>query len=146
MTRARPTPFRSRLTLEALEWRDQPSGLEWEPLTNLGTQPVFVALADAPANKAPEIVDFDAAEIGNGHFLITGRVVDETPGGRTVTFGGAVAQLAGKTVVTDEDGNFAITVRIKTDGTEGGTVSAVTTDGELMSKEVLTHLSATPTP
>ncbi|AWM40695.1 hypothetical protein GobsT_07710 [Gemmata obscuriglobus] len=144
MTHARPTPFRSRLTLEALEWRDQPSGLGLEPPT--GTQPVLVALAAVPVNKAPEIVDFESAEIGNGHFLITGRVVDETPGGRTVTFGGAVAQLTGRTVVTDEDGTFSITVRIKTDGTEGGTVSAVTTDGELKSKEVLTHLSATPTP
>ena len=59
-------------------------------------------------SDVPAIVEFTA---NNGFFdivTVSGRVTDENPGGRTVTFAG-IAGLTGRTAVTDSNGNFSIT-------------------------------------
>jgi hypothetical protein len=140
---ARPgAPPRARLALEALDGRYVPSALP------TGGQPALDSAYAAPANAAPVIVDFTDEEVGIGLFILTGRVVGEAPGGLTVTFGGAVASISGRTVVTDEDGNFSLLVRVKADGTESGTVSATVTDAQgVQSAAVYTYISPTsPTP
>lgn len=133
--------FRTRLRLEQLEWRDQPSAL-----VDGGAAELVFALGDGRfgGNTAPVIEDFTAEEAGNGLFLFTGRVTDEAPAGLTVTFGG-VQSVAGLTAVTDENGNFSLLVRLNTDGTDNGIVSAMTADAQgAASNEALVHVSPTP--
>lgn len=143
-TRERPASrFRARLRLESLEWRDQPSLLgEFG-----GVEPLEFGADQVPANVAPVISDFTAEEVGNGLFLFTGRVTDEAPGGLVVTFGGGVPSVSGLTATADENGHFSLLVRLKTDGTEGGTVSATTTDAQgATSNEAYVYASPTPAP
>ena len=75
-------------------------------------------------------MDFTAEEIGNGLFVFTGRVIDENPAGLVITFGGGVARVQGLTTVVESDGTFILTVRLNTDGTDVGTVSVTTADGQ----------------
>jgi hypothetical protein len=135
----RPAPQgRVRLSLESLEWRDQPDGggllLDPPPPPGGGGQAV---------NAAPAIVDFRAQESGNGLFLITGRVVDESPGGLTVTFGGGTS-AAGRTTTTLADGTFSIVVQLRLDGTDSGYLTATVTDAQgLVSEPVQVYLDPT---
>ena len=113
------------LRLEGLDGREAPSG----GLVS-GSNPGPAQDGQPPVNQAPQIVDFDAENVGNGWWLISGRVVDEQPDGLTVSFGGAVASLANVTVVTDADGEFSYLVQLNNNGTDTGWLSATTTDGQ----------------
>jgi hypothetical protein len=120
---ARSTAVRPRtrvvLRLVDLECRDQPDGGLSDPPTQPPAQP--------PVNQPPAIVDFDAERVGNGAFLITGRVIDENPDGMVVTLGGGTS-AAGITVTCDEDGYFSVIVQLRTDGTDAGFITATTID------------------
>ena len=130
--------FRGRtfLRLEALEWRDQPS----DPTL---TAPTTDPQASQVQNQAPQIINYQAQEISNGEFLITGTVVDESPGGLTVTFGGDTVG-SGKTVTTNSDGTFSMTLQLPLDGTGAGYLTATVTDAQgLVSQTVSVFLDPT---
>jgi hypothetical protein len=112
------------LRLEGLEGRATPSG-------GAGTQspPPYSQNGPVPGtNQPPAITGLAAQGLGGGWFIISGRVIDESPGGLTVTFGGSVATLAGRTVTTAADGSFSFAVHLKTDGSDTGWLLATTTD------------------
>ena len=135
--RGRP---RSRvvLRLEGLEWRDQPSGGVISP------PPAVNGEAAQDKNQRPAIVDFECKEVGNGLYVITGRVVDESPGGLTVTLGGSTS-AAGRTIVTQSDGTFRLTIQLKTDGTDAGFITATAVDrAGLVSDPVSRWVDPTP--
>jgi hypothetical protein len=100
-TTSRPTT-RTILRVEDLEWRDQPSDL-----VSTGGDGNY-----APVNQPPQIVNFSAQLVGSGAFLLTGRVIDENPGGLTITFDGVVST----TVTTQSDGSFSIIVNVSFSG------------------------------
>src|SRR5690348_8766669 len=89
---------RAVLALECLEGRFHPS--DWTLTSPPPPPPEYLS----PANAAPQIVDFQAEEIGNGLFMFTGKVIDESPGGLVVRFGGSVATMDGLTVTTQANG------------------------------------------
>jgi hypothetical protein len=128
---------RTFLRLESLEWRDQPSDLTLVVIESDAGQ------ASRPQNQAPQIVNFMAHEITNGLFLITGKVVDESPGGLTVTLAGSTAG-AGQTVTTNSDGTFSMTLQLPVDGTGSGYLTATVRDAQgLVSEEVSVFLDPT---
>jgi hypothetical protein len=131
--------------LEVLEWRDHPSSLLPEPLTE---PPDGNALPyEVPANQAPQILDFAAEQVGNGLFVFTGRVVDENPAGLVVVFDGDCPTMQGQTVVVQSDGTFSFVVRLRTDGTDVGFVTATTTDAQgAVSNEAAVFVTPTPPP
>jgi len=132
------TPFRSRLGLEVLEGRVQLSTIP--PL--LAAPPVTDTRV---INAPPQIVDFTAEQVSNGLYIFTGRVIDETPSGLTVTFGGGVPTVEGQTAITDANGYFSLTIRLKTDGTDSGTVAVTTVDPlKAVSNEALVDVTPTP--
>jgi hypothetical protein len=95
------------------------------------------------ANTPPVIVGFAQKQIGNGEFLITGKVVDANPGNLTVTFGGQTS-ASGQTVTTGADGSFSCLVQLRVDGTDAGYLTATTTDGRgLTSQAVQVYLEPT---
>lgn len=115
--RKRATPVRRvRLSLEALDARLAPSG------TN--DDPDYIPVPDAP----PRIVDFAAVEYSHGLFTFSGRVIDESPGGLTVKFGGSPVTTFGMTITTESDGVFSKTVQMLTNGQDSGTITAQTRD------------------
>ncbi len=116
--------FRGRtlLRLESLEWRDQPS--DFGPLPPGGGNDGWIS---PPQNQAPRIVDFEAEEITQGLFVVTGRVADESPGGLTVSFGGSTVAM-GKTAVTASDGTFSLVVQLPVNGTGAGYLTATVKD------------------
>jgi len=75
-------------------------------------------------SNAPVIQDFAVVHIGNV-WTFTGKVIDEAPGGLTVTFSGAAA-LNNRTTITDANGFFSVTYTLSTPNT--WLASAVTTD------------------
>ncbi len=110
---SRPAPARrARLALETL-------GERWMPDNN-----DYIPIPDNP----PEIVNFTAVEIGHGQFTFTGQVVDETPAGLTVTFGGAPTTTYGMTITTGANGYFSLTQQMRTDGADSGTITVQTKD------------------
>jgi hypothetical protein len=109
------------LRLESLEWRDVPDGNPGDPPTSPPAQP--------PVNQAPQIVDLVIENAGHGLFLIHGRVVDEAPGGLTVTVGGSTS-ASGDTTKTLADGTFSMTVQLHTDGTDSGFLGVRATDAQ----------------
>lgn len=114
---ARPAPSRrARLTLEALHDRLCPDG-------GMGD----ITPGDR-ANATPLIVDFEFARLASGMFDISGTVIDENPGGLTVYFDAEQEAIDGKTVITQVDGSFSLTVTLMTDGSDDGMVSAWTYD------------------
>lgn len=138
--RSRTTGARPRnrvvLRLEGLEWRDNPS----DP----GTGDPTIVFSPLPSNMPPQIVNFSCEEIGSGVFLISGTVLDESPGGLTVRFGGSTS-AAGQTAVTLTEGSFETTVQLRTDGTDSGWITAVVTDAQgLTSEQVQQYVSPTP--
>lgn len=79
-------------------------------------------------NNPPRIENFVATPIGGGWYSISGTVVDEHPGGLTITFGGEVDSMYGRTTTTDANGNFSLVVCLNTNGTDMGWLTAVTQD------------------
>lgn len=125
------------LCLESFEGRAAPSTVTFGSPSPASTTP--------PANVAPQIVEFTATEVGNGLYVITGRVIDENPGGLTIHFAGDVGSLSGKTVITNADGTFSLTAQLKTDGTDIGWLLATTTDAQgLRSNEASVYIHPTP--
>jgi hypothetical protein len=121
---------RAFLRLEALEWRDQPDATTVTPPVALPTTPGVVA------PTPPAITNFTAEDYGNGLFLISGQVTDTNSGGLTVTFGGGTS-ASGLTVTTNADGTFNKVVHLRTDGTDGGYLSATTVDGNGLSSQAV---------
>ncbi len=95
-----------------------------------------------PAQAAPVIDEFDAVEVGEGWYQIEGHVTASQPEGLTVTFAGVPA-VDGKSAVTDSDGNFVLVVQVKTDGTDAGVISAVTSNANGTSNTALTNMNPT---
>ena len=125
------------LRLQDLEGRATPSG----DMTDTAPPPT----GQTQPNQAPQIVDFAAEELGNGMFVFTGRVIDESPGGLTITFGGSVASMYGRTCTTDANGYFSIVVQLKTDGTDVGWLLATTQDAQgASSNEASVFVDPTP--
>jgi hypothetical protein len=75
----------------------------------------------------PIIVNFTAIWLGPGRYRLTGQVLDESPGGLLVSFGG-IPSAQGKTAVTNSDGYFELETQLQLDGTDAGYVTAVTQD------------------
>jgi hypothetical protein len=128
---------RAFLRLESLEWRDQPTELVPQP-------PVGIDGGNSRVqNLAPQIVNYTAEQTTNGLFVITGTVVDESPGGLTVTFGGDTVG-SGQRVTTNADGSFSLILQLPLDGTGAGYLTATVTDaGGLVSQEVSVFLDPT---
>jgi len=122
---------RVALRLESLDCRDNPTA---DPVLGLGPisagGPISTTSDQLPGttNRPPQIVDFAAGSIGDGWWVISGRVIDEHPGGLTVTFGGDVATTYGETTTTDANGNFCLLVCLNANGTDTGLLSAITHD------------------
>ena len=134
---------RVTLRLEALEWRYQLDGTSLGDPLDRGDI-VLDGGTRVAANVAPVIVDFQAEQLANGLFLLTGRVVDENPDGLVVTFEGSNS-ANGK--IATADGTFSVTVQLRTDGTDSGFLGATTVDAQgLTSEEVLVFLDPTPVP
>jgi hypothetical protein len=128
--------LRARLRLESLDARVVPSG--WTP------EPSPALDADLAAPAGPQIVEFTAEEFDHGWYHFTGRV-QATPScaGLRVTFGG-VPSLQGLSAVTNSDGTFSLTIRVRTDGSDNGTVTAQTTVGGQQSNLALCDITPTP--
>jgi hypothetical protein len=134
------------LHLEILEGRDHPSSLA-APELLLEQPPAYAAYAAETADQAPKIVDFTAEEVGNGLYIFTGRVIDEAPAGMTVTFGGDVPTMMGQTAGVQSDGTFTLIIRLRTDGTDVGFVTATTVNAQgEVSNEAVVFVSPTPPP
>jgi hypothetical protein len=103
-------------------------------------QPPVGALS--PGALSPVIVGFSAKQIGNGLFVITGKVDCTNPGGLTITFGGATS-ASGRTVTTNADGTFTMQVQLRTDGTDCGCLTASTVVNGLQSQVVDVFLEPT---
>ena len=144
------TRNRARLTLEALDLRLPPSSLlgtsvdeqvpdPYSPGAPTQAPPVtteeeedegrFLTDGGGVPNVAPEIVDFTAVEVVGGLWRFTGDVLDEAPGGLTITFGGEPESLQGESTTTDANGHFDVAILLNTDGSDNGLASAQTTDG-----------------
>lgn len=92
----------------------------------------------------PSIVNFNAEQIGNGLYIISGQVIDESPEGMKVILGGSTS-AKGITIIVEADGSFSCIIELATDGTDTGTISAVTTDDHgIKSEEVYVMVSPTP--
>jgi hypothetical protein len=92
-------------------------------VSNVATVTVYVMEDMQP----PVIANFSAAPSGNGFWTLTGQVLDDAPGGITVTFGGVVS---GSTV-TQIDGTFSYRTSVSP-GTYGQvTAQALNDDGVL---------------
>lgn len=125
---------RARLTLEALDLRLPPSSLfgllgEEPSPTSADRSGPDVYLVDPRPNAAPQIENFAAVEIAAGMWRFTGDVIDEAPGGLTVTLGGEPESLQGVTVTTDANGRFDIVLLLNTDGSDNGLATAQVVDG-----------------
>src|SRR5439155_25577380 len=109
---SRPAPIRrARLVLESLDGRFCPDIND--PLNPGGGSDY---LSNPPTDNPPVIIDFKATEVAPGMVTFTGTVVDEDPGGLTVTFHGPQVAIDGRTTVTHPDGTFSLTVVFRTDG------------------------------
>jgi hypothetical protein len=128
--------------MESLDGRDTPSVTVPDTFPVGGTTPSEVVQSDNK-NNPPVITDFVVQEVGFGTFVITGRVADENPGGLTVTIGGSTS-CTGQTTTTNADGTFTITVRLRTDGSDEGWITAVAEDaGGLESNEAAQYVKPT---
>jgi hypothetical protein len=140
----RPAPTRARLSLESLDSRSAPSTVI-DPVTGAPVADYVAAPSDGsssldpigttppappapPANQAPQIVNFSGRQDTGNIWVLSGDVLDEAPGGLTITFGGEPISLQGKTVTTDSAGHFELVIALKTDGSDNGVATAETVD------------------
>ncbi len=134
----KPAVHRIRLGLESLDSRIAPSGYDpdFYPESDPDDPTEVIVYGGPEENAAPQIINFvGIARIG-GIWEFTGTVVDESPGGLTITFGGEPDSLQGVTVVTDENGHFSITLSLLTNGSDDGLVTAQTTDAQGLASNV----------
>ncbi|MGE3808886.1 MAG: SMP-30/gluconolactonase/LRE family protein [Gemmataceae bacterium] len=80
---------------------------------------------DQVTSNAPQIINFSATEHAERVWSFHGKIIDESPGGLSVSFSG-LPSLQGQSTLADAAGNFNLIVRLQPG--EGGTVAAVTTD------------------
>ena len=133
-------PLVRKLRLESLETRENPDGGFGDPPP---TPPPSSPPPQMPANAAPVILNFSAEETGNGYFLITGRVSDETPASAVVTLGGSTS-CSGTQIAVGADGSFSQVVVLHTDGTDSGYITATATDAlGLHSQQVQVYVNPT---
>ncbi len=78
------------------------------------------------SSNAPVIEDFGAIHGFGNIWIFRGRVVDESPAGLTIRFGG-LSSLSGRTVTVDDDGTFSF-ARTLDPMMDGRTASAIVTD------------------
>ena len=134
---SRPTPhLKTRLRLESLDSRCTPSSLS-DLSGDDGSGTMY--LAAPPENAAPQIINFTGAEVVGGAWRFTGDVVDESPGGLTITFGGEPVSLQGETATTDGSGHFELSVLLHTDGSDNGLATARTVDNHGLASNVATY-------
>jgi hypothetical protein len=152
----RPAPsLRTRLAVRVLDDRAAPSSLlaaedDRQPEAARAASAAYLTPSNeptstmtpgegvrAPTNLPPEIVDFVVVQIGPGQYQITGRVIDESPGGLVVTFGG-VPSAEGQSATTSADGTFFLILTMQTDGSDTGLMTAVTQDSAGLSSNVAT--------
>ncbi len=127
------------LRLESLDRRDNPSAdpaLAPGPISAGNPVSSGSDQLHGTTNNPPQIVDFAADALGGGWYVISGHVIDEHPGGLTVTFGGDVATTYGQTTTTDTNGYFSVVVWLNNNGTDSGLLSAVTRDDAGQSSNV----------
>ena len=144
----RPAPsLRTRLCVQALDDRAAPSSLlateadrqdeaAWDATLaylspsggpTASMSPIGGTGKDIPIDRPPQIVDFAVARLASGQYQFTGRVIDEAPAGLTVWFSG-IPSADGQTATTSADGAFALSLVLRTDGSDMGNVSTVTQD------------------
>lgn len=148
---ARSAPVRrSLLGLEELGDRELPSDLLGTepppppPPPDPALQPPPPGTGNPPpAQTAPFIDTFSAAEVAHGWYTITGHVTCNNPAGLVVVFDGIPA-LDNVTATVDANGNFTATFPVATDGSDIGTISAQTTQNGVDSNLALTYISPTP--
>jgi hypothetical protein len=127
----RGRPNRIVLRLNEFESRATPSN----DITQPDSPPVFES-GNLTTNVAPQITNFTANPLGGGTYRISGRVIDVSPGGLTVSFSGSVATLNGYTTTTAADGTFSFDIQLQTNGTDTGYLFARTRDAQgLISNE-----------
>jgi RNA polymerase sigma factor (sigma-70 family) len=78
----------------------------------------------ARVERGPLIVNFQAVEVVEGIWQLTGDVIDEAPGGLTVAFGGEPVSLRNVTATTDASGHFEETLLLNAGGSDAGIASA----------------------
>ncbi len=142
--------LRTRLAVLALDGRAAPSSLlateyDRQDETALAAATAYSAMTPTPVpggpvatNRAPEIVDFTVVQIGPGQYRLTGRVIDENPGGLVVAFGGVPA-AEGQSATTNAYGTFSLILTMQTDGSDTGLVTASTQDAAGQSSDVATY-------
>ncbi|AMV24044.1 hypothetical protein VT84_06585 [Gemmata sp. SH-PL17] len=129
------TALRARLSLERLDARVLPTPALTDPPP---------AVPGIEAATGPQILDFTGEEVEHGWYYFSGRVsAAPSASGITVTFGG-VPSLQGKTVTTASDGTFALLIRVKTDGSDDGTVTVQATVNGQTSNIALWDITPTP--
>jgi hypothetical protein len=94
--------------------------------TDIGGHQSNVAIVTL-VNNAPQIVDMSVSCMGDNTYVLTGHVLDESPGGLTFTLGGDVDAFRGRLVTVNADGTFSISATI-TDPTDRGEITAQVTD------------------
>jgi hypothetical protein len=99
----------------------------------------YITPPPPPGNAAPRIVDFAGVEIVGGLWEFSGDVVDETPAGLTVTFGGEPDSLQGVFAVTDASGHFERTVFLNTDGSDNGLATTQTVDPQGLDSNIAAY-------
>jgi hypothetical protein len=79
-------------------------------------------------DNAPQITSFACIADTGGWYELKGRVLDESPNGLTVNFGGAPVSIAGQSCLVLIDGSFDFRVHLNGTQTDEGTATAVVTD------------------
>jgi hypothetical protein len=90
-------------------------------------------------SNAPRITDMVVSCQGQNTYVLTGRVIEESPGGLTFTLGGEVNAFRGQQVTVASDGTFSVTVTI-TDPTDRGQITAQVTDWWGLTSDVTSYL------
>jgi hypothetical protein len=135
-----PAPARRTLLhVEELDGRTLPS-----PLPGGDPSPDGSKGGQVGATSAPQIIEFTAVEIGPGTWRLSGRVACDSPGGLVVEFGGAPESVQGQTATCDADGYFVLILPVLTDGSDVGTVTAVTSNQYGTSNTAYAWMNPTP--
>lgn len=144
-TSAPTTTRRVRLALESLDDRLAPSSLidtgiadptainflPFSSQTGTATSTLIATtVVGGVVSTPPQVVNFTGVMILGGLYELSGDVIDVSPGGLTITFGGEPDTLRGMTVTTDANGHFELTKLLRTDGSDSGVVSAQTVNAQ----------------